>query len=358
MNKITPQKRILRRVLALVAVFILLATLAIVHDGYLFGHTLTDHKTDTAENAGTVAEDMVDTTDLCKDVLGFGGPVPVRIYISDGRIDSVRALPNKETPHFFGSLEREGLTHAWDGKTLDEAAGMDVDAVSGATYSSKAYIANVRAGAAYALDNRITGNRPALEFEIKWVIVILVILCGAILPLFIHDKRYRMVQLALNTAVLGFWGGTFIDYAMMLRFFAYGAGYTIATVITVMLLIVGILYPLSGRLGHYCAWVCPFGSLQELASRTRKRHIILSRHTVHILERFRLILWVVLMILLYTGWGASWIDGEIFTAFVIQSASWIVIITGAIFVGLSVFVPRAFCRFVCPTGTLLKFLVH
>lgn len=343
---------------ALIAVFVLLATLAIVQNGYLFGHALTDHKTDTAENAGTVAGDMLDTTELCKDVLGFGGPVPVRIYITDGRIDSVCALPNKETPHFFEALEREGLTHAWDGKTLDEAASMDVDAVSGATYSSKAYIANVRAGAGYALDNKITGKRPGLEFETKWVIVILVILCGAILPLFIHDRRYRMVQLLLNTAVLGFWGGTFIDYAMMLRFFAYGAGYTVAAIITVLLLIVGILYPLFGRAGHYCAWVCPFGSLQELASRTRKHHIIISQNTAQMLERFRLVLWVALMISLYTGCGASWIDGEIFTAFVIQSASWIVIAAGLIFVILSIFVPRAFCRFVCPTGSLLKFLAH
>ena len=65
-------------------------------------------------------------------------------------------------------------------------------------------------------------------------------------------------------------------------------------------------------------------------------------------------LWLVLLCLLWAGWGASWIDYEIFTAFIVNSASWAVIGTGIGFVLLSVFIPRPFCRFVCPTGSILK----
>ena len=45
---------------------------------------------------------------------------------------------------------------------------------------------------------------------------------------------------------------------------------------------------------------------------------------------------------------------EMFVAFILQSASWIVIVWALLFIVLSVWVPRPYCRFVCPTGTLFK----
>ena len=72
------------------------------------------------------------------------------------------------------------------------------------------------------------------------------------------------------------------------------------------------------------------------------------------LEYLREILFSVLILLLWTGIGTEWINHELFTAFIVESASLAVIITGIAFIILSIFIPRPFCRFVCPTGTLLK----
>jgi len=346
----------MKKLIPFVAVFVILATLAIVCNGRLFGYRFGDSPDNVQAVTAVPDGIVVNTTALAGNVAGYAGPVPVEIYISGGRIDSVRALPNSETPSFFGKLESSGLTHVWDGRKLSDALTMQVDAVSGATYSSTAYIANVRAGIESALADGNVSAQQGFAFSWKLAVVLMVILAGAVLPLFIHGRTFRFVQQLLNVAVLGFWGGTFIDYAMMLNFFSNGAHFSIAAIITVLLLVVGFVFPLFGKSGHYCAWVCPFGSLQDLAGCIANRKLRIGQRTLKILDYVRQTLWVVLLVLLYAGIGTDWIDYEVFTGFIVESASWIVLLVGGAFVVLSLFVSRPFCRFVCPTGSLLKHL--
>ena len=51
-------------------------------------------------------------------------------------IKNVVLLENQETPRFAQRVVEGGLYDAWNGLTVDEALGKDVDAVSGATYTS------------------------------------------------------------------------------------------------------------------------------------------------------------------------------------------------------------------------------
>lgn len=355
-NQIAP------RLVAFIAVFCILASLAVVRNGSIFGidasslfSTGKDASKESTDSVVTLSlrgsQEIINTTGIGKDISGYGGPVPLMIYVSQGRIDSISSLPNSESPKFFGRLESSGLTRAWDGKTLQEAATMNVDAVTGATYSSNAYIANVRAGASYAIGTKATGSSPVSAGA---VVALVVIAAGAILPLFIKKPAYRLVQQLFNVAVLGFWCGTFIDYAMMLKFFSEAPHFTLSFLLTLILLIVGLVYPLFNKPNFYCTWICPFGSLQELAGKLSKKKWKISPKVVKILDNFRQLLWVVLLSLLYIGWGTSWIDYEVFTAFIVESASWIIIAIGGLFILLSIFISRPFCRFVCPTGSLLK----
>lgn len=350
------------RVIAFVTVFCLLASLAVVRNGSLFGLEASGffssgNAASEEENNNVTAiinsgsQEIINTTDIGKDISGYAGPVPVEIYVTGGRIDSVVALPNSESPKFFKRLEASGLTHAWDGKTLKEAETMNVDAASGATYSSDAYIANVRAGASYAEGAKASAHAP---ISISAIAALIVIVAGAVLPVFIKKPAYRLVQQLCNVAVLGFWAGTFIDYAMMLNFFSSAPHFTLGFLVTLVLLIVGLIYPLFNKPNFYCTWICPFGSLQELAGKVCKKKWKMSPKLVKGLDNFRQLLWVVLLTLLYAGWATSWIDYEIFTAFIVESASWIIMAVGGLFVLLSLFITRPFCRFVCPTGSLLK----
>jgi len=89
---------------------------------------------------------VVNTTDLCKNVIGYEGPTPLKITIVKGVVSKVEALPNTETPRFFDLVLESGLLKSVVGKTPAEAAKMPLDAVTGATYSSEAVIQNLRAG--------------------------------------------------------------------------------------------------------------------------------------------------------------------------------------------------------------------
>ena len=60
------------------------------------------------------------------------------------------------------------------------------------------------------------------------------------------------------------------------------------------------------------------------------------------------------MLLMLTGLWADWTNYEIFSAFIVGTAAVAVLAMAAVVLVLSVFVPRPYCRFVCPTGTLFK----
>ena len=89
---------------------------------------------------------VVNTTTLAQDVIGYNGRTPLEIKLSGGVIVSIEALPNEETPGFFRRVRSSSIFTAPIGRTPKEVLGMQLDAVSGATFSSEAVIENLRRG--------------------------------------------------------------------------------------------------------------------------------------------------------------------------------------------------------------------
>ena len=96
---------------------------------------------------------LVNTTTLCAKYDGYNGPTPVILYLKDKKVAKVEALPNNETPGYFELLNDEDFFTRWNGLTADRALELEVDTVSGATWSSDAIIHNVRKGLIYYLEN-------------------------------------------------------------------------------------------------------------------------------------------------------------------------------------------------------------
>lgn len=354
----TKRKKLILNIASLLLVFLLMAAAAIVRDGRFLGQNLTATDDETAPSAKIVENPdgsfTINTEGADVGLTGYAGPVPVEIIVKDGKIMQIRALDNVETPAFFKKVQESGLLSAWDGMTAEEALNEQVDAVTGATFSSKALIANVQTGLKEYADSDIAAASAESSHGPVFYLALLVLLMGAIIPMFVKDKRYRLLQEILNVGVLGFWAGTFVDYTLMLGVMSNGLGAS-ASLITLLMLFVAFIYPLFNKPGYYCAWVCPLGSLQELASRCNPNHKIkIPARVSKALTRFRMILWMALMLCLWTGFFAGWIDYELFTAFIVESASIGVLIAGGLFVLLSFFVTRPYCRFVCPTGTILR----
>ena len=165
----------LQQLLCLLICVLMVVAVSIRRDGKVAGRYVNQQQTVSPKTEPmAVLEDgsvQLNTTELGKDIVGYGGIVPLEITLQDGRVKSIRALANSESPDFF--KEASALLSKWNGKTIEDAQKMKVDAVSGATFSSKA----------------IAG--------------LIVVLMAAIVPLFIKNRLYRIAQQILNVIVLG-----------------------------------------------------------------------------------------------------------------------------------------------------------
>ncbi|MEG1402860.1 MULTISPECIES: FMN-binding protein [Bacteroides] len=78
-------------------------------------------------------------------IIGFAGPTPLEITLNDsGKISDIKLLKNKDTPAYVQIAIDGGLLNAWNGLTPQEALAKQVDAVSGATFSSRGIIQTVQ----------------------------------------------------------------------------------------------------------------------------------------------------------------------------------------------------------------------
>ncbi len=352
----------LQRILAFVVCLLMMTGAAINTNKSILGNDLTKtiEKTDSTTSKAEIyhldeAGNSVIETSSLTDITGYSGKTPLKITISkDGVIENIEALPNTETPGFF--KRASALLDDWKGKSVNDALTMEVDAVSGATMSSGAIKENMRQGLQFYLDE--IGSKSVIEensgsMPLRFWFALAVTLAACVLPLFIKNKTYHLVQMCLNVAVLGFWCGEFISYGHLVNYLSSGIGIW-KGIIPILMMIAAFVYPVFGKRQHYCSHICPLGSLQQLAGMCSTHKITMSHKLTHALEWFRRILWAVLMFCLWIPVMTEWMDYELFSAFLVESASTLILICGAAVAILSIFIPRPYCRFICPTGTLMK----
>lgn len=94
----------------------------------------------------------INTSTLCQS-RGYKSKTPLEVSFRDGRIVKITPLRNYESPGYFRRV-RIKLFPKLIGLSAKDVAKNDVDAVSGATYSSQAVIDNVRAAAQYYRKNK------------------------------------------------------------------------------------------------------------------------------------------------------------------------------------------------------------
>ena len=308
-----------------------------------------------AEDGGAVA----DTRGAEGLPTGYGGPVPVEAELRGGLVWRVSpVLPNDETPLFFGMLEESGLWSAWNGLSPEAAATARVDAVASATYSSRAAIANARAAFVALSGGAADGSAAASAgTDCRTWAAVGVLAAGALLPLFSfgRKRRWRTALQLADVAVLGVWTGFFLSLERIFGWAAGGLPPAPAEACAAALLLgMAFLYPLFGRPSHYCLHACPLGALQELAYRVPvRRRLRLAPALVRGLERARVALFSVLVLCLLFGLWSEWLGWELFGVFAWRTVRPGVAVAAAV-VALSAFLFRPYCRFVCPTGTLLK----
>ena len=102
----------LTQVVCLMICFLMMMSIAWLREGRLFGHDLTapnhpEAPIDTLPTARTTPDGatVINTSTLGADLSGYGGPVPLDVYIRDGRIERIEVLPY----HSLGAYKWEQL---------------------------------------------------------------------------------------------------------------------------------------------------------------------------------------------------------------------------------------------------------
>ncbi|GAH52873.1 unnamed protein product, partial [marine sediment metagenome] len=80
---------------------------------------------------------------------GYGGAMELAIMVdTSGGVIGLNVLSHKETPSYMNRISKKNLKKDLIGKTYSDSLteGIDIDAVTGATYSSRAIIKAARIG--------------------------------------------------------------------------------------------------------------------------------------------------------------------------------------------------------------------
>lgn len=91
---------------------------------------------------------IVNTTTLAQDVEGYNGPTPLEIHIKKNKIVKVVLLQSMETPKYNARIKKDMLPK-YENQKLTKNKGVEVDGVTGATFTSDAVKENVRRGLEY-----------------------------------------------------------------------------------------------------------------------------------------------------------------------------------------------------------------
>lgn len=87
---------------------------------------------------------VINTTELGKAIEGYNGPTPLKVYINKNKkVERIEFLKSMETPKYYVKVKK-ALLDKWNGLKIKEAKTLQVDAVTGATFSSEAVIQNVQ----------------------------------------------------------------------------------------------------------------------------------------------------------------------------------------------------------------------
>ncbi|MBO6051804.1 MAG: 4Fe-4S binding protein [Bacteroidales bacterium] len=286
--------------------------------------------------------------------IGYMGPVPLLIALdADGKVLKVLPLDNDETPSFMSRVSEAGLFDSWSGMSTDEAASAVVDAVSGATFSSRAIIQGMQ----YRME--VAGKVEARHFDWrKWLsdgvllLFVLLTLWAWLRPQKVSKCR-RWILLAA-VLILGIWQGRMLSMAQFTMWLMGGIPLA-AQWLVLLIFLLAVLLPMITGKAYYCAWLCPMGAAQSLLGEVNKKHKLkLSPTLVKWLQILRTAILLFGLLAIGIGLSFDFADIEAFTIFRPQSAPIVALVLAILSLVLSIFVARPWCRFLCPLGEMLE----
>jgi spermidine synthase len=314
--------------------------------------------------------------DLAPEVRGFGGKINLAIYMDTaGKLINFHIIRSNETPPYLDLLSRPDTNDVtWrehlNGRQLFASGPFaDVDAVTGATVSSKAILSALEtSGQRFATQILGRSLEPGPKARVHRAgylpdtqgIYLISAFILALIVIYRGGFWSRLAVLSLNLVV----GGIILN--------AQYSTEQIATVLSLhtpatglagaFLLAIGVplLVIIFGNI--YCGYICPFGAAQELLG-----YVVPKRFKQPVaadkMQKARFVKYAVLLILIIvfffsrnrTTLGSDPLISFFNLQFWSATGGLILLIVGTVLIG-SLFYPRFWCRYLCPVGAFLSLL--
>lgn len=296
---------------------------------------------------------------------GYGGPLQLAVATDlNGEIVGLSIVAHKETPNWFDRVVSKGLLDALIGKSHADRfeLGLDVDAVTGATYTSRALAEAAMEGsqaAARELGLSVSQPKaPAIRFGLPEIAVLGLFLVGYIghRQGFKYKKQVRWGSMLTGLIVLGFIYNIPITVAYFGKLLL-GYWPQWQTNLYWYFLLGGLLFVVTAdNKNPYCEWFCPFGAAQECMG-------LIGGAKVYSLRRHRnwlawvqrgLALTAILLGIFFRNPGLS--SFEIFGTLFSLFGSSLQIALLALVLVVAMFVKRPWCTYLCPIHPIVEFI--
>ena len=355
----------------LVAAFIIGQIAATPDYEALLKALLADHKltrVTEAEGGQIVFRDETkDSYVVISEAEGWGGPLIIGIRASaEGKIAEILNLRNKETPAYFEKLRSNHFFRQFAGKTVsaDFLLDEDINAVSGATVSSRAFTTAVRNAMHIAATEHFklkpTWKQPALNFGLK-EIGLIAVFALAFITAYARGQLARWGRLAMPWVALGF-VGIYTNSSLSIGQLAgivlgYIPDFQQHALWWIMMIgVLGSLLILGKNI--YCGNICPFQYVERVLNKVSGINLAVrpgvqkSARTV-----VGLMTWTALMLIFLSSHPTlgSYEPFSLMFSLTGAGIQWYILPLSLIG---SFFVLNFWCRLFCPVGHVLNSFVR
>src|SRR6056297_2739532 len=283
---------------------------------------------------------------------GYGGRVPLLIGVDDDlTITKIILLPNNETSDYIQAIYGDRFIGKWQGISLEDAIDFQVDAISGATHTSKAVIAGVKHTASSVMKSDASViNETSLWATIKDMLFLSLLLLSLVMVFKKGTAKYRTNYMFLVLIIMGLILNNALSAQLLHSWLKDGFAWR-ANWQTAVVFLLALTVSFVGKRKFYCNYLCPMGALQELTNRYtpfKKRNLPTRLMGITAREIYLTLITGALLI----GFTPelSYLEPFMFFSFRIIGIG--LIIFGLMVVLLSLFFNKPWCS-VCPTGCLL-----
>lgn len=319
---------------------------------------------DVLDENGDRVGAVVHTSPICDSLIGYCGPTDTLIaFDGNWKVLGIQIRRSWDTTSHAEIVASDGyFMGTWNGLTWDHVAGLDIEeagieGVSGATMTSVNMAESIIARCRHA--NRQAAARPQFRINANDAGLGLVVV-GALLLAFSKARRHRWLRRSFQLAVviyIGLVSSHMVAQSVLAGWSQFEVPWRAAPGF-VLLVVAALIVPWATRRPVYCQHICPHGAVQEWLGRLAPRmtRIRLPAAVSQGLRWLPPLSLVVVLLATMLPLPMDLANIEPFDAYTLRSitrASVVIALAGFV---ASLFVPLAYCKYGCPTGTLLQFV--